>query len=91
MPGVTIHKRMRCWEESSASSPKTGDLHLCHRHCLTHRRILSDHQKHHPTLTDFDGKNKEISKGVFNDNFEYPSPPEISELTGAFQFRCAVG
>jgi signal transduction histidine kinase len=33
-------------------------------------------------------KTKEISKGVFNDNLNIPSPPEISELTGAFNSMC---
>jgi two-component system sensor histidine kinase GlrK len=33
-------------------------------------------------------KTKEISKGVFNDNLNIPSPPEISELTAAFNSMC---
>ncbi len=33
-------------------------------------------------------KTKEISKGVFNDNLNISSPPEISELTGAFNSMC---
>lgn len=33
-------------------------------------------------------KTKEISKGVFNDDLNIPSPPEISELTGAFNSMC---
>ncbi|OGP96281.1 MAG: hypothetical protein A2157_18555, partial [Deltaproteobacteria bacterium RBG_16_47_11] len=33
-------------------------------------------------------KTKEISKGVFNDNLNIPSPPEISELTRAFNSMC---
>jgi two-component system sensor histidine kinase GlrK len=33
-------------------------------------------------------KTKEISKGVFDDNLNIPSPPEISELTKAFNSMC---
>jgi two-component system sensor histidine kinase GlrK len=33
-------------------------------------------------------KTKEISRGVFNDNLNITSPPEISELTGAFNSMC---
>ena len=33
-------------------------------------------------------KTKEISRGVFNDNLNIASPPEISELTGAFNSMC---
>jgi two-component system, NtrC family, sensor histidine kinase GlrK len=33
-------------------------------------------------------KTKEISKGVFDDNLNITSPPEISELTGAFNSMC---
>jgi two-component system sensor histidine kinase GlrK len=34
-------------------------------------------------------KTKEISKGVFNCNFDITSPPEILELTGAFNLMCS--
>ena len=33
-------------------------------------------------------KTKEISKGIFDVNLNIPSPPEISELTGAFNSMC---
>ncbi len=33
-------------------------------------------------------KTKEISKGVFNEDLNIASPPEISELTGAFNSMC---
>jgi two-component system sensor histidine kinase GlrK len=33
-------------------------------------------------------KTKEISKGVFNDDLNIASPPEISELAGAFNSMC---
>lgn len=33
-------------------------------------------------------KTMEISRGVFNDNLNITSPPEISELTGAFNSMC---
>ena len=33
-------------------------------------------------------KTKEISKGVFDDHLDIPSPPEISELTRAFNSMC---
>jgi len=33
-------------------------------------------------------KTKEISKGVFDDHLNIPSPPEISELTKAFNSMC---
>jgi two-component system sensor histidine kinase GlrK len=33
-------------------------------------------------------KTKEISKGIFDVNLKIPSPPEISELTGAFNSMC---
>jgi two-component system sensor histidine kinase GlrK len=33
-------------------------------------------------------KTKEISKGVFDDNLKITSPPEISELTAAFNSMC---
>jgi two-component system sensor histidine kinase GlrK len=33
-------------------------------------------------------KTKEISKGVFDDHLDIPSPPEISELTKAFNSMC---
>jgi two-component system sensor histidine kinase GlrK len=33
-------------------------------------------------------KTKEISKGVFDNNLKITSPPEISELTGAFNSMC---
>jgi two-component system sensor histidine kinase GlrK len=33
-------------------------------------------------------KTKEISKGVFDDHLNIPSPPEISELTRAFNSMC---
>ena len=33
-------------------------------------------------------RTKEISKGVFDDNLNIPSPPEISELTKAFNSMC---
>ena len=33
-------------------------------------------------------KTKEISKGIFDDNLNITSPPEISELSGAFNSMC---
>jgi two-component system sensor histidine kinase GlrK len=83
-----IHKRMKMLRESSVSSRKLAiiisaiaSVSLIVASFLITRSITRP-------LTILMDKTKEIAKGVFNDNLNIPSPPEISELTGAFNSMC---
>ena len=83
-----IHKRMKMLGESSASSRKLAiSISAIAIVSLIVASFLITRSITRP-LTILMEKTKEISKGVFNDNLNIPSPPEISELTGAFNSMC---
>jgi len=83
-----IHKRMKMLGESSASSRKLAiSISAIAIVSLIIASFLITRSITRP-LTILMEKTKEISKGVFNDNLNIPSPPEISELTGAFNAMC---
>ncbi len=83
-----IHQRMKMLGESSASARKLvltmsaiAIVLVIVASFLITRSITQP-------LTILMEKTKEISNGVFNDNLNISSPPEISELTGAFNSMC---
>ncbi len=83
-----IQKRMKMLTESSASSRKLAiTISAIAIVSLIVASFFITRSITRP-LTILMEKTKEISKGVFNDNLNIPSPPEISELTGAFNSMC---
>jgi signal transduction histidine kinase len=83
-----IHQRMKMLGESSASSRKLAfSISAFAIVSLIVASFLITRSITRP-LTILVGKTKEISKGVFNDNLNIISPPEISELASAFNSMC---
>jgi len=83
-----IHQRMKMLGESSASARKLVITMSAIAIVLVIVASFLITRSITRPLTILMEKTKEISKGVFNDNLNIPSPPEISELTGAFNSMC---
>lgn len=83
-----IQQRMKMLGESSASARKLViTMSTIAIVLVVVTSFLITRSITHP-LTILMEKTKEISKGVFDDNLNIPSPPEISELTRAFNSMC---
>jgi two-component system sensor histidine kinase GlrK len=83
-----IQQRMKMLGESSASARKLViTMSTIAIVLVVVTSFLITRSITHP-LTILMEKTKEISKGVFDDNLNIPSPPEISELTSAFNSMC---
>ncbi len=85
---LDIQRRMRMLGESSASARKLGIAMAAVAVILVIATSFWITRSITKPLTVLMEKTKEISKGIFNDNLNIPSPPEISELTGAFNSMC---
>ncbi len=83
-----IQKRMKMLGESSASSRRLVITMSAIAIVLVIVASFLITRSITQPLTILMEKTKEISKGVFDDNLNIPSPPEISELTGAFNSMC---
>jgi two-component system sensor histidine kinase GlrK len=83
-----IQKRMKMLGESAASARVLGIVMSAIAIILVMATSFWITRSISRPLTILMDKTKEISKGVFNDNLNIPSPPEISELTGAFNSMC---
>jgi two-component system sensor histidine kinase GlrK len=83
-----IQKRMKMLGESAASARVLGIVMSAIAIILVMATSFWITRSISRPLTILMDKTKEISKGVFNDNLNIPSPPEISELTAAFNSMC---
>ena len=83
-----IQQRMKMLGESSASARKLVITMSAIAIVLIIVTSFLNTRSITQPLTILMEKTKEISKGVFDDNLKITSPPEISELTGAFNSMC---
>jgi two-component system sensor histidine kinase GlrK len=83
-----IQQRMKMLGESSASARKLVITMSAIAIVLIIVTSFLNTRSITKPLTILMEKTKEISKGVFDDNLHITSPPEISELTGAFNSMC---
>ncbi len=83
-----IQKRMKMLGESAASARILGIVMSAIAILLVMATSFWITRSISRPLTILMDKTKEISKGVFIDNLDIPSPPEISELTAAFNSMC---
>ncbi|HYA93888.1 MAG TPA: ATP-binding protein [Thermodesulfobacteriota bacterium] len=83
-----IQQRMKMLGESSASARKLVITMSAIAIVLIIVTSFLNTRSITKPLTILMEKTKEISKGVFDDNLNIASPPEISELTGAFNSMC---
>ena len=83
-----IQQRMKMLGESSASARKLVITMSAIAIVLVIVTSFLNTRSITQPLTILMEKTKEISKGVFDDNLNITSPPEISELTGAFNSMC---
>ncbi len=83
-----IQKRMKMLGESAASARVLGIVMSAIAILLVMATSFWITRSISRPLTILMDKTKEISKGVFNDNLDIPSPPEIAELTAAFNSMC---
>ena len=83
-----IQQRMKMLEESAASARVLGIVMSAIAIILVMATSIWITRSISKPLAILMDKIKEISKGVFNDDLNIPSPPEISELTAAFNSMC---
>jgi len=83
-----IQQRMNMLQESSASARKLVITISAIAILLVIVTSLLNTRSITRPLKILMEKTKEISRGVFDDNLNIPSPPEISEVTGAFNSMC---
>ena len=83
-----IQQRMKMLGESAASARVLGIVMSAIAIILVMATSFWITRSISRPLTILMDKTKEISKGVFSDNLDIPSPPEISELTAAFNSMC---
>ncbi len=83
-----IHQRMKMLGESSASARKLVITMAAIAIVLVIVTSFLNTRSITRPLKILMDKTKEISKGVFDDHLKITSPPEISELTNAFNSMC---
>lgn len=85
---IDIQQRMKMLGESAASARVLGIVMAAIAIILVMAASFWITRSISRPLAVLMDKTKEISKGVFNDNLDISSPPEISELTAAFNSMC---
>ncbi len=83
-----IHLRMRTLQRCWQFVKKAHAYHADHRSCFGLVHFFFYDQKHNKTVNIVDGKNKGDFKRIFKSDLKIASPPEMAELTSAFNVMC---